>query len=108
VDASRSSHDSRGTADGVSSFAQGNDAIGIAIETVLSEPAGIWWAPVETVSNSEAGFERVYQGAGILFHWPLSLAAGASRTLTVTNAVTTARDRALDEDGDPTRTPDAT
>jgi alpha-amylase len=90
------------------SLAQGNDSIGIALETTLSEPAGLWWAPVETVSNSEAGFERVYQGAGILFHWPLSLAGGESRTVTVTNAVTTARDRALDEDGDPTGAPATT
>ena len=39
----------------------------------------LWWAPVETISNSEAGFERVYQGAGLLLSWPLALAAGASR-----------------------------
>jgi alpha-amylase len=108
VGGSRTTHDSRGTEIGVVSLAQGNDSIGIALETTLSEPAGLWWAPVETVSNSEAGFERVYQGAGILFHWPLSLAGGESRTVTVTNAVTTACDRALDEDGDPTGAPATT
>ena len=26
--------------------------------------ADAWWAPVETISNSEDGFERVYQGSG--------------------------------------------
>ena len=26
--------------------------------------ADAWWAPIETVSNSEDGFERVYQGSG--------------------------------------------
>ena len=63
-------------------------------------PADVWWAPVETISNSEAGFERVYQGAGLLLSWPLSLAAGASRTVTVRQAVTTARDRAEEERAD--------
>ena len=43
--------------------------------TTVSEPADVWWAPVETISNSEAGFERVYQGAGC----PVQLAAGARR-----------------------------
>jgi hypothetical protein len=65
----------------------------------VSEPADAWWAPVETISNSEAGFERVYQGAGLLLGWPLSLASGESRTVTVEHAVTTTRDRADEEDG---------
>ena len=46
--------------------------------TTVSEPADLWWAPVETVSNSEGGFERVYQGAGMLVSWPLRSPAGAS------------------------------
>jgi 4-alpha-glucanotransferase len=98
VDGARATHDSRGTAAGVTSFAQGNDSIGIELETTLSEPTDVWWAPVETVSNSEAGFERVYQGAGILFNWPLSLEVGESRAVTVAQAVSTARDRAVEED----------
>ena len=76
LDGSRDSHDSRGTASGVTAIAQGNDYIGVAIGSTPSEPADVWWAPVETISNSEAGFERVYQGAGFLFSWPLALAAG--------------------------------
>ncbi len=61
--------------------------------TTVSEPADVWWAPVETVSNSEAGFERVYQGAGLLLSWPLRLAGrrlDADRRH-VTQAVTTDR-----------------
>ncbi|HJW83380.1 MAG TPA: alpha-amylase/4-alpha-glucanotransferase domain-containing protein, partial [Anaerolineae bacterium] len=35
---------------------------------------GTWWQfPIETVSNSEAGFERVYQGTALMAHWPLEL-----------------------------------
>ncbi|HEY4691467.1 MAG TPA: alpha-amylase/4-alpha-glucanotransferase domain-containing protein, partial [Anaerolineae bacterium] len=42
----------------------------------LSEAATWWQFPIETVSNSEAGFERVYQGASFLAHWPLELKPG--------------------------------
>jgi alpha-amylase len=101
IDGARATHDSRGTAARLAGFAQGNDAIGIAVDTTFSEPTDVWWAPVETISNSEAGFERVYQGAGLLLSWPLSLAGGESRTVTVRHAVTTARDRMDEEDGSP-------
>jgi 4-alpha-glucanotransferase len=97
VDGARTAHDGRGIAAGVTGFAQGNDQVGIAVATTISEPADAWWAPVETISNSEGGFERVYQGAGLLVSWPLELVAGASRTVTVTHAVTTARDLADQE-----------
>jgi hypothetical protein len=36
----------------------------------------LWRAPIETVSMSEAGFERVYQASSLLPHWQVSLAAG--------------------------------
>jgi len=95
----RTAHDARGTASGVTAFAQGNDYIGIAVASAVSEPADTWWAPVETVSNSEGGFERVYQGSGLLLSWPLALAAGASFTARVGHAVSTTVDRAVDETG---------
>lgn len=38
--------------------------------------AGWWQFPVETISNSEAGFERVYQGTCLLTYWPLELGEG--------------------------------
>ncbi len=61
----------------------------------VSDPATLWRFPVETVSLSESGFERLYQGSILLPFWRLSLApegAGGSRwsvrisqTLLVTN-----------------------
>jgi len=99
VEGVRSAHDSRGSASGITALAQGNDHVGLAVETNVSEPTAAWWAPVETVSNSEGGFERIYQGAGLLFSWPLALAPGASRSVTVSHAVTTATDRAAEEAG---------
>ncbi len=98
VDDTRSPHDSPGSAAALTRIAQGNDFVGIAVTTTVSEPADAWWAPVETVSNSESGFERVYQGAGLLLSWALSLAPGAQRTVTVTHAVATDRDRAVPDD----------
>jgi 4-alpha-glucanotransferase len=92
----RTGHDTSGRATAVELLAQGNDFIGIAIATTVSSPAEVWWAPVETISNSEQGFERVYQGSGLLLSWPISLAPGARWSVVVANAVTAARDRALD------------
>ena len=36
----------------------------------------LWRFPVETVSLSESGFERIYQGSCLLLHWPLDLEPG--------------------------------
>jgi alpha-amylase len=41
-------------------------------------PAEVGWAPVETVSLSESGFERIYQGSAVLVSWPVRLAAGGT------------------------------
>ena len=46
--------------------------------------AELAWAPVETVSVSEAGFERLYQGLALLLTWPV---AGAAVDLTTALAV---------------------
>jgi alpha-amylase len=94
VDEVRSAHDAPGTADAISHIAQGNDNVGVAVSTIVSEPATAWWAPVETISNSEGGFERVYQGAGLLLSWPLALAPAGTWSVTVTQMVTTDRDGA--------------
>ena len=42
-----------------------------------SAAQSFWVAPIETVSESEDGFERIYQGSQILAVWPVDLAAGA-------------------------------
>ena len=41
------------------------------------EPAATFWRfPIETVSQSEGGFEKTYQGSSVTAVWPLSLNAG--------------------------------
>jgi alpha-amylase len=50
--------------------------------------AGSWWQfPIETVSNSEAGFERVYQGTSLMAHWPLELDPGQAWKVSLTFAL---------------------
>jgi alpha-amylase len=98
IEGPRSGHDTAGAASGVQAIAQGNDHIGIAVETVPDVPADAWWAPIETISNSEDGFERVYQGSSLLVSWPLRLEPGDRVGRTVRHRVTTDRDRIL-EDG---------
>jgi hypothetical protein len=53
-----------------------NTYLGVAVTATLGEPATLWRFPVETVSNSEAGFERVYQCSCTLLSWPLALEPG--------------------------------
>jgi alpha-amylase len=50
----------------------------VAATIVAPAASQQWVAPIETVSESELGFERVYQGSQILTLWPLELAAGGT------------------------------
>ncbi len=77
----------------------GNDWVGVAVEARPEPAADAWWSPIETISNSESGFERVYQGSALLFSWPVRLAPGETRRFSVTQRVNVARDRALEEAG---------
>ncbi len=93
----RLTHDSTGERSSLAAVLSGNDSIGIGLETTVQPAATTWWMPIETVSNSEAGFERVYQGSSLTFVWPIELASGERRTVTVRHIVSTATDRSADE-----------
>lgn len=43
--------------------------LGVEVGIRASAPAMIWMFPVETVSQSEGGFEPVHQGCGVVFTW---------------------------------------
>jgi alpha-amylase/alpha-mannosidase (GH57 family) len=49
------------------------------VAATVSAPGArdFWIAPIETVSESEEGFERIYQGSQIIAVWPVDLAPGA-------------------------------
>ena len=93
----RARHDGSGAASAISSLAQGNDWLGVAVTTSVEPAADAWWAPIETVSNSEDGFERVYQGGALLVSWPVELAPGATWSVRVEHRAAVAVDRAAAE-----------
>jgi hypothetical protein len=52
----------------------------------------LWVSPIETVSESEEGFERVYQGSQILAVWPALFVPGAKWSAETVLHVTPARE----------------
>ena len=50
----------------------------LSVTLEFSQAAILWRAPVETVSQSEAGFERVYQSSMVMPLWRISLAPGSA------------------------------
>jgi hypothetical protein len=100
VDGERTGHDTTGAAAGVVSLRQGNSWLGLEVETSVSAAADAWHAPIETVSNSEAGFERVYQGSALLLSWPVRLAPGERWSVTIEHRATVEPDRAETEAGE--------
>ncbi|MFA5858825.1 MAG: alpha-amylase/4-alpha-glucanotransferase domain-containing protein [Elusimicrobiota bacterium] len=55
----------------------------LAIEFIFDEKADIWQVPLETVSLSEGGFERVKQGVTIMPIWKIEILPGMSWTLKI-------------------------
>jgi len=78
----RGPHDAMGE-DTAERLAFGNDDAGVRVVVRLDQAAQATWFPIETVSNSEAGFERIYQGSALTFQWPVALAPGAGASWAV-------------------------
>ncbi|MCB2155462.1 DUF1926 domain-containing protein [bacterium] len=66
--------DSVGAVQQVSKFAVCDEWLGVRIGWNVSKPASHWRLPIETVSSSEAGFERVYQSTVVMPVWDINLA----------------------------------
>jgi alpha-amylase len=49
---------------------------GFSVLLALDRPSSFWRFPIETVSQSESGFERTYQSSALLPNWKISLEAG--------------------------------
>ena len=94
VDGESSAHDAPGEHDSIARIASGNRYVGLELVTSAEPPATTWWSPIETVSNSEYGFERIYQGSALVQLWPVRLAAGERCTVTVDQRIATTKDRA--------------
>ncbi len=76
--------DSSGEVDTVREFHIGNTWIGQDMGFTMSEPATLWRFSIETVTGSEAGFERNHQGSCITLLWPLLLEAEQSWSVEIT------------------------
>jgi hypothetical protein len=68
--------DSTGETEGVAAFGLVNRDLGLAIRLKVDPEATLWRFPIETVSQSESGFERIYQASSLLLHWRLRLEPG--------------------------------
>jgi alpha-amylase len=62
----------------VRQLAVGNSWLGIEMTLRTNVEATFWRFPIYTVSGSEAGFERTYQGNCVLLHWLFKLPPGES------------------------------
>lgn len=43
--------------------------LGIDASLAFSRPTGLWAFPIESVSQSEGGFELVHQSVSVMPHW---------------------------------------
>ncbi|HDZ24066.1 MAG TPA: DUF1926 domain-containing protein [Desulfobacteraceae bacterium] len=65
-----------GNEEGISAFSMVNGPDRISAAFSFEKPAAVWFFPLMTVSMSEEGFERIYQGSSLLFIYPVTLARG--------------------------------
>lgn len=82
---------STGAEENVSSFRMVDEWLNIAIRFRFEPAAVLWRFPVETVSNSESGFERVYQGSVIVPVWEVDCAGGEKTNMGIRVSVTPIR-----------------
>jgi alpha-amylase len=92
IDGRRLPHDGQAESDAVTRLVSGNDQLGVSLETLVDAPTTAWIAPIESVSNSEGGFELVYQGSCVVLVRPISLAAGERATMRVEQRATVSED----------------
>jgi len=73
--------DSQGVTEGIKTVALGNNQLRMEAVVSADRPFRLWRFPVESISNSEGGVERVYQASCLLLLWPLDIAPGVSMRL---------------------------
>jgi len=78
---------SRGIEEGVSELYIFDEWRKLAVLLRFSPPATLWRFPVETVSQSEGGLERIYQQSVIVPNWEMSLENRSGSELAIELAV---------------------
>jgi alpha-amylase len=74
---------SKGEITNLSRFELIDEWSGIGIDMILPPGSDLWRFPIETVSQSEEGLERTYQGTTFLVHWKIALKPGDIQEKTV-------------------------
>jgi hypothetical protein len=64
--------------------------LGMDVQLAANRPTSIWTFPIETVSQSEGGFELVHQSVAVLPHWHVCGDASGRWTVTLTLTACTA------------------
>ena len=93
----RTAHDALGGAQASAPLSSGNDYLGIALTTTSAPQAAAAWAPIETISNSEGGFERVYQGSSLHLVRSIELLPNATVTVRTEHVCGLSRDITAEE-----------
>ncbi len=78
----------RGCCSGAARFSMVDEWNRFRVTLRLDRPGDIWYMPIETVSQSEEGAERTYQGSALLASWPLTLNPGAAERIEVCLEIT--------------------
>ncbi len=80
----RTLHESRlrstGDEANVRTFRMADEWLKLQTTITVDTPATLWRFPLETVSLSEGGFERIYQGSILLLHWRFRLPGNGTKT----------------------------
>src|SRR5215471_910855 len=79
---------SRGEHGNTNSVVLVDEWIGVEAELRVEPAAELSWAPVETVSLSESGFDRIHQGLALLFLWPLPAFEGRQAEVSIATSIT--------------------
>ncbi|MDB5335058.1 MAG: amyA [Planctomycetaceae bacterium] len=63
--------------------------LGEDLSLELSQPAGFWTLPIETISQSEGGFEAVHQSSCVIPHWRVTADADGRWSVRISLSVDT-------------------
>jgi len=72
-----------GELENVSEIQLVDEWVGMKAILKMDRNCNLWRFPIETVSLSESGFERIFQGSCLLLYWPLDLEPGGEFGVTI-------------------------
>jgi hypothetical protein len=69
-------------------FGLKDEFLGLKISLTVDKAATLWRFPIETVSQSEGGFERIYQSSVVFPNWKLELKPGEGWQVGIEKVIT--------------------